>query len=75
MILSFPVLSHSITLTSLESCCLVDWVAEKICDVWLPVVPNLPQIPIPLMNTFFPFFPALVRLITTVGCWCCCWCC
>ena len=66
MILSFPVLSHSITLTSLESCCLVDWVAEKICDVWLPVVPNLPQIPIPLMNTFFPFFPAFVRPISAL---------
>jgi len=64
MILSFPSLKHSITLTSLESCCLVDWVAEKICDVWLPVVSNLPQIPIPLMNTFFPFFPALLRLMS-----------
>ena len=66
MILSFPSLKHSITLTSLESCCLVDWVAEKICDVWLPVVSNLPRIPIPLMNTFFPFFPALLRLISAL---------
>jgi len=40
-------------------------VAEKICDVWLPVVSNLPRISIPLMNTLH-FFPALIRLISAL---------
>ena len=60
MILSFPFpLKHSIILTSLESW--LTGVAENIC-----VVSNLPRIPFPLINTFFPFFPALIRLISAL---------
>ena len=65
MILSFPFPSHQAQHHPDEDWIPVAWLtglAEKICDVWLPVVPNLPRIPIPLMNTFFPFFPALISL-------------